>query len=356
MASLGVPIWETKITRLKASLYKHELRLRTPYNWANGCSTSKQGFFVVLESSNARGIGEYSPIPGAAIDWDLVAAEFIKILSALRLEADDLFAEIDSFDPSARVRCAITTAWADFKSAERGKSLAEFLGRSVSRTPAAKVPVNGLLTLDSQDTLLQKVREFEEQGIDTIKVKCSHDTRQVERVLGAIRACFPALKIRLDPNESWSGDVLRIIQALERFDIQYIEQPMSVNSSLEDHRALRLDSPVRIALDQSITGLDAALKIIDYGAADRLILKAPRLGGPDRVLEVMRACEGADIPVTVTAGLESMVGIRLAASLASLQHSPIPAAGLLLWPLFVDNFGTIPEVKNGAIEVSSIEL
>ncbi len=89
---------------------------------------------------------------------------------------------------------------------------------------------------------------------------------------------------------------------------------------------MRRESPIPIALDHAVHGLEAARAIAEAGAADVLVLKPQRLGGPDRLLEVAEFAAKSGLRCTLTNSLETAVGLHLALHCAALL--PASAAGL----------------------------
>src|SRR4029079_11426307 len=67
------------------------------------------------------------------------------------------------------------------------------------------------------------------EGHRTIKVKVGNDpTRDVEAVRQVRAAIGPAIRLRGDANIAWQTDkeAIRLIRAMERWDLELVEQPL----------------------------------------------------------------------------------------------------------------------------------
>jgi O-succinylbenzoate synthase len=108
---------------------------------------------------------------------------------------------------------------------------------------------------------------------------------------------------------------------------------------------------VRIALDDSIRTLRDVDLVVAHGAADAFVLKAQRVGGPDRLLQIVDAATAAGIPCTVTSSIETSVGLYFGIHCAALTPSPIAPAGIGTARFFAQNIGEPPPIVDGHMQV-----
>jgi O-succinylbenzoate synthase len=187
-------------------------------------------------------------------------------------------------------------------------------------------------------------------GYRTIKVKCWEDRASDLARVAAIRAAAPAARLRLDANEAWHQDwALDHVRTLAHFDIDYIEQPIPSTRPLAEIAAFRRASPVRTALDESATDEASVRAILAVGAADVVILKTQRAGGPDRARAIIAACVEAGVQTTVTVSLESAIGTAVALHVASTLPAPIPDCGIPMGRFLAEDIGPMPPVEVGAM-------
>ena len=139
------------------------------------------------------------------------------------------------------------------------------------------------------------------------------------------------------------------VRDLARHDIDYVEQPIPSSCSLAEIAAFRRASPVRTALDESATDEASVRAILAVGAADVVILKTQRAGGPDRARASIVACAEHGVQVTVTVSLESAIGTAVALHVASVLGAPIPDCGILTGRFLSEDLGRMPPVEAGAV-------
>ena len=170
--------------------------------------------------------------------------------------------------------------------------------------------------------------------------------------VGAIRHEFPDIRIRLDPNESWDVSwALEQIRAMEGFNIDYIEEPLPRGNDLAVYADLCRQTPVPIALDDSIRSMFHARRAIELNAARVLILKPPRVGGPDRTAEIIIEAEKRNVRCVVTASLETSIGLHVALHCAALLPGPIEPCGLGTARFYKSDVADPPPIVDGAMTV-----
>jgi o-succinylbenzoate synthase len=329
----------------------YALPLRTKYRWAKGVQRERRGLIARVEVGDNVGWGEAAPSPHKPVDGDALRAEAEALVAGLDADDPGFLQQIDERSPAPRLRCAVSTAWLSARAAGQGVSLGRLLAGGASQ-PATEVPVNGLITEAEAGAAADRARDLVSQGMRTLKIKCGPDRgSNVERVR-AVRNAVPSARLRLDANESWDRAwALSHLEELASFDIDYVEQPFPHETDLESFAALRAESPVPIALDESVLSLDAARNILDAEAADTLILKAQRLGGPDRTVAIARMSETRGVQCTVTASLESAVGLTMALHCASLLPPPIPPSGIGTARFLERDLARPPEIADGWMHV-----
>ncbi|MGH2792590.1 MAG: o-succinylbenzoate synthase [Actinomycetota bacterium] len=157
---------------------------------------------------------------------------------------------------------------------------------------------------------------------ETAKVKVAEGDDE-ERVAAVRDALGPGGMLRVDANGAWTIDEAeRAINALDRYDLEYVEQPVA---TLEEMAGLRRRVDVRIAADESVRTAEDPLRVAGLGAADIVVLKVQPLGGVRRALEV---AEASGLPCVVSSALETSVGIAAGVALAAALPELHYACGL----------------------------
>lgn len=323
----------------------YALPLAQEYRWAKGVQRERRGLLVRVVAWDAEGWGESAPPIHLDTDVRALAIEARGLVEGLPLQAEDFLARLDARGAPARLRCGIAAAWLSARAAAEGRPL----GATIGDGPAEIVPVNGLVTEKTPQEAAARAADLVAEGYRTLKVKCWEDRAADLSRVAAIRAAAPDARLRLDANEAWHPDwALAHVRALARFDIDYIEQPIPSSRPLPVIAAFRRASPVRTALDESATDLASVRAILAAGAADVIILKTQRAGGPDRAAAIIRAARERGVSVTVTVSLESAIGTAVALHVASTLPQPLPDCGIPMGRFLAADLGPMPPVEAGA--------
>ncbi|WP_150255065.1 o-succinylbenzoate synthase [Nocardiopsis deserti] len=193
-------------------------------------------------------------------------------------------------------------------------------------------------------------------GCATAKVKVaergqdpSEDLARVEAVRDALG---PSGRVRVDANGAWDVDTaVRMVRELDRFDLEYVEQPCA---TLDELAAVRRRVSVPVAADESVRRAEDPLRVRAAGAADIVVLKVQPLGGVRAALRVAEAC---GLPVVVSSAVETSVGlaagVALAAALPELPH----ACGLATMQMLTADVTADPLLpENGFLPVRPVAV
>jgi muconate cycloisomerase len=194
------------------------------------------------------------------------------------------------------------------------------LWRTLGGESAQPVPCNATLVAGPPATVAADAERWAERGFATFKLKVGvpGDVGQVEAVRGAVGS---RARLRVDANGVWTPQeaVLRLT-AMERHGIELAEQPAG---DLEDLAAVRNQTAVPIAADESVVDAHDARRAIELGACQLATVKLAKVGG----IGPARAIAGV-LPVYLSSALDGPVGIAAAAHLAQALRPAAPWAGL----------------------------
>jgi L-alanine-DL-glutamate epimerase-like enolase superfamily enzyme len=151
------------------------------------------------------------------------------------------------------------------------------------------------------------------RGFRTIKLKGDTDFRRDVDRLTMLGEKFPELEFRLDPNQAWTfGDCIRFVEAVRHLKIEYLEQPVRVQS-LAEVAQLRARSHIPIALNDDCYGPWTLDAIVRAQAADVGIVDLEPLGGVAGLVRAAHFAETANLALTHHTGFDH--GIKTAAVL-----------------------------------------
>ena len=127
------------------------------------------------------------------------------------------------------------------------------------------------------DEMVAEMQMLRDKGYRQFQIKVGADWKtDIERIHATVPALQPGEKALADANQGWSvGEALNVARATR--DLNYVmEQPCHSYEECLQVRA-RIDLPMK--LDESITGMKMAQRIVQDRAAEFACLKLSNLGG-----------------------------------------------------------------------------
>lgn len=215
-----------------------------------------------------------------------------------------------------------------------------------------RIPVNVTVPAVGPEQAHELVRA---SGCRTAKIKVAErgqvdadDEARVE----AVRDAIGGGRVRIDVNGGWDvGHAVQMIKRLDRFDLEYVEQPCA---TLEELARVRRLVDVPIAADESIRRAEDPFRVVAAEAADIAVLKVQPLGG---VRNALKIAEAVGLPVVVSSALETSVGLAAGLALAAaLPRLPYACGLATLSLLAADVTGDGLVVEDGMIAVRRPEV
>ena len=323
-----------KVTGLSWTSFR--LPLRAPFQTAAGEITDRAGLVLRLATdAGVAGLGEASPHPAAGPQ---AAREIDEALARLapRLVGAEVGC-LDEMTPEAPPALACALAMAK----GRGVSVAQLLGGPAR----ASVPVNATIAAASESEAASQAKAAREAGFACVKLKVgtASSVEEERRRVAAVRlALGSSVRLRIDANGAWDVEQAIVrIQALEEYDLELVEQPVRPGD-LEGMARVRRAVGTPIAADEDVTGLDAARRALEAGAADLLVVKLMVVGGLRPARQIAELASVAGVAVVVTTTIDAGVGTAAALHLAATLPEDGPACGLATGALFVDDLVVRP--------------
>ena len=306
----------------------------------------------VITDSSVVGFGEAGSIAsylnqtrGGLLDW--LEAYSIALVGADALNLNEINRRLDKvsgeFPPGCQpARAAIDMAMHDIVGKARGIPVYEVLGGAY-RT---ELELQTNLYEETPEEKAAAAREFVERGFAGLKVKIGDSIildgrsgenleREKQKLLAVLQTVGPEIYVDADANQSWAnaGQVRGIFASIldERFYGNLsLEQPLH-HLNLRGHAELREALAIPIVLDESVVSPEAMMQIANTGAADRIVLKASRVGGLQKAQQIVNICEAAAIGVSIDTMPFTKLGDAAHCHLAATirDHYPIDAEGHL---------------------------
>jgi len=204
----------------------------------------------------------------------------------------------------------------------------------------------------------EQISEKIEAGFSCIKLKIGAIDFETELdLLKSIRSNFSQkeIELRVDANGAFSTkDALRKLDALSKFDLHSIEQPIK-QGQVNEMAELCKKTPLPIALDEELIGVTDVTekqKLIQIINPQYAIFKPSLIGGFKGTGEWKKICEDHDVDWWITSALESNIGLNAIAQWTYTLKPDLPQ-GLGTGGLYTNNFDSPLEVKNGKIQYNS---
>jgi len=241
--------------------------------------------------------------------------------------------------------CGLETALLDVIGQASGQSVAALLARVSSpgkgceiSVPRASVPVNTVIGGATLEEMVTQARVAVKAGFGCLKLKImGASEKDISRVAEVRAAIGPEPRLRLDANEGWSFEqASAILPRLAPYDIGYIEQPLPA-ADLAGMARLRRVSPIPLAADEALTGLESALSVLDAEAADVLILKPQLAGGLLACRDIIQIASERNVACVITSTLEAGIGVAAALHLAASSPTITLPCGLATLDLLEDD-------------------
>jgi o-succinylbenzoate synthase len=311
---------------VKRSLLRLSIPFREPFVTANGVVSARELVVLRLEGNDGTvGWGEAAPFE----PYDGVPLE--RAIAALSGGGGRR-------PPQARA--AEEIARLDLEARQEKRPLAEPVRDAL--------PVNLTLPAGPPAEVAERAREGVRAGYACFKVKVGlpEDEERVAAVRDAVGS-WPAL--RVDANRAWSVEqAVTQIRALERFDIEFVEQPCR---SLEDLRQVRGRVSTPIAADESVGSARAVRRAVELEACDVVNIKLASAGGFRAAREALRLARSKGLGAFLSSTLDGPWGIAASLQLAASEDLQL-ACGLATLELFDSPLArALPAPRNGTLKV-----
>lgn len=319
---------------------------------AHGSYKRRKGVIIKLsDDSGHLGIGDASPLPGFSRDtFEELGRDLDGIVVGMRAGGFEFFREFfetSSGNPS--LIFALGTALDDLSARALGRSVA----RLHSDNPASRVEVNGLLGDGALRLMAGRARRLWEDGFRSFKVKvgAGEPDHDVKRIL-AIADAAPEAKLRLDANGAWDTERgRRVLDGIPTEMIEFVEQPLPVGHIKESWQ-MCCDYGIRLALDEEVSTVEQAQRVIDQRACDVVVLKPMVLGSARACNMLAQVARSKGMDVIYTSSWESDIGIAATLHLAAALGPNSPAMGLSTAGMIAEGIVKNPlKIENGHLKV-----
>jgi len=269
--------------------------LTAPFRISRGVRTSSEVVVATIRYGAFIGRGEALPYPRYDETVDSVVTTAATLAPAIAEGLDR--GQLQTLLPPGAARNALDCALWDLESQQQGRSVANLLGQT---EPLPTLASAQTISLDAPERMASAARAYTHLDLIKIKVDSSDPSAQIR----AVREAVPDARLIVDPNESWTFDLLKYLQpVLMETRVDLIEQPLPAG---EDDALLDFLSVAPLCADESchVAGDLARLR----GRYQVINIKLDKSGGLTGALALFDAAR--------TQGFGIMVGCMISSSLS----------------------------------------
>jgi L-alanine-DL-glutamate epimerase-like enolase superfamily enzyme len=229
----------------------YQLLLKHTFTIAKFSRTSTPLMLVQVTHEGQTGYGEASMVPYMG-ESHQSATEFLSKVDAGQFKYPFNFEAIinylDSIAPgNPAIKAAIDIALHDLNGKLQNQPCWKLLGSNPAKMPVTSYTIG----IDTEDVIIQKVKEAE--GLKVIKVKLGRDS---DKELIEIIRSVTDVPLYVDANQGWTDrkQSLDLIYWLKEQGVQLIEQPM-LKTDIDGNAWLTERSPIPIIGDEAVQRL-----------------------------------------------------------------------------------------------------
>jgi len=306
---------------MKLNYQTLENELEFTFTISRGSKSVSRTIITKIETTynqqNYTGIGEavFSKFYGE--DENSVNAFYKKIIEEKILDGLDIFniqnfeTRINKFSGNFAAKAGLDIALYDIRGKILNLPLYKYFGLDKTKAPASSYTI-GIADLD---TIKHKTMTALERGYDILKVKLG--SNQDLEIIKEIRKLAPRARIRVDANCAWGlKESLDLIEELKILDIEFVEEPLRLDSSEEEYSELFRRSSLALMADENCKQLKDIARCARF--FHMINLKLTKTGGLSEAIRMIHAARAHDLGIMLGCFTETNVSISAMASISPL--------------------------------------
>ena len=278
------------------------LPLHSPFRISRGVKHAADVVTVELQQGDCAGRGESVPYPryGESIASVIDEIESLRKDLCAGMGRDELQARLH---PGA-ARNAIDAALWDLEAKITGVPV----WMQLAKSPRAPLVTALTVSLDTPQAMEQAASRIADARLIKIKVDADDPAARIE----AVRRAAPSSRLIVDPNESWSIEVLHdLLPVLERTGVNLIEQPLP---AVADADLQGFASRIPICADEACHTTADLPRLLDRYQA--INIKLDKTGGLTEAWRLLHAARAQGFRIMVGCMVGSSLGIAPALEIA----------------------------------------
>ena len=335
---------------MKINVSERVFHFKQPATTSRGVYNERKSWFVEIEDSGKKGIGECAPLPDLSCD---ACPDYLDKLKEFCSEIERTgVIDYEKLRDYPSMLFGIETAMQSVN--------APLFDTPFSRGEVG-IPINGLVWMGSYEEMLARMEEKLKQGFRCVKLKVGaidfdKELDLVKRIRE--RFSYHEVELRLDANGGFRpNEALYQLELLSQYAIHSIEQPIKQKQWAPMAELCR-EAPLPIALDEELIGIndpDAKRQMLRIIKPAYIVLKPSLHGGMMGCREWIEIAREEGIGSWITSALESNVGLNAIAQFCSSVYGDnisMPQ-GLGTGQLFTDNIEMGLEIKGDRLWINT---
>ncbi|MDD5395146.1 MAG: o-succinylbenzoate synthase [Thiothrix sp.] len=327
-------------------LRPYALPLQIPWQSSRGNMACRRGWLVCLKTADGHvAYGDCPPMPEAGTE---TAAQAWVSLQHLQRQLTGLpvvtaLEEMGHVTPAARY--AVETALLELCARQRQIPIAHLLNHAAPMAISVNTVLGGL----GQGGLTQVIQAVEE-GFSILKFKVGLQSvrQELDGLHQLVDSLPPNVRLRLDANRAWPLPLARqFLREIADLPIESLEEPLQ-QADADDWLGLQALVSFPLALDESLPRWQHG---ITAHPAQRLMLKPTVLGGLVPAFRLAQRAIDAGKECVVTTVVDSAVGVRATAHLATALDNGL-AHGLATSSWLLKDVTQPPQIMGGMLRLN----
>lgn len=311
-----------RLTIRRIEFWPIDIPITDPFVVATGTRVTAENVFVRLTlAGGAQGYGEAAPFPEVGGEDRAICLAALRELAEplLKQSAADYdtlgrrFANQVPTHPAApAARCALETALVDAYCRASAIPMWNVWGDADVRPRETDITI----PICDLHATLRLARGWHAKGFRLFKMKVGKDVDDDIRRLEAVHRHLSGVSFIGDGNQGFSReDCLKFVRGVKAFGgtMALLEQPV-VREDLDSMAAIRKDTGVPVAADESVRSLSDAHEVVKRQAADYINIKIMKTGIAEAV-EIATYAKQAGIKLMIGGMVETRIAMGCSFSL-----------------------------------------
>lgn len=336
-------------------IFTYRLPFSKPFVTGSGEFYHREGILIRYSDNTTEVITEAAPLPGFSHEslYDVLTAakdqkESLQKFLSEPFSLKELKFYLKQTPNLPSLRFALSFLGLQLLSKRTKQSLFDLF----EVTKPSNILVNDVLPIQELDKTIRHFKKSYDKGFRTFKIKSGFPVNHLVKTLMALnQTAEHDCTFRIDANRSWPADQASgILKKLAGFNIEYIEEPIS-STNIQTVKNLIQKSAIPIALDESIQDIDHLKNLLKELPETVIIIKPTILGNIFELFETLARQRTHFNGIVVTTALESSIGRKSVASVASIIGARDMAHGLNTGRFFETDLSHDSIISGGSFKI-----